>query len=180
MGPGSGLCVLDIGIPQLGAEDLRRHSELGFGQCVVDAPALIRGQRIGPDELDMPVAGPRAVGAVGIEGEKDHPGYYQWRMEASQSGATAGYFLTVIAMQERFDMTPTCRVSETDETVDVEIMQPGRRIEIHLNKVLSDRFGRMIVESAGAHGWLETELLEAVQPITVDADGVRWGEFEFH
>jgi len=113
-----------------------------------------------------------------VEVERRQEGRYQWRLEAAQSGSRESYFLTVLAAQERFDMDPKIEVSETDATVDIEIQQPGRRCELHFNKTLSDNFGHMIIEAAGARGYLERDLLEWVQPITVDADGPRWGKFE--
>ncbi len=113
-----------------------------------------------------------------IEGEITEPGRYQWRVEATQSGSIEGHFLTVLTAQERFDMEPVVDLSETDETVDIVIHQPGRRVELSFNKVLSDNFGHMLIRAAGAHGHLDMDLREAVQPISVDADGVHWGKFE--
>lgn len=126
-----------------------------------------------PSELSFDV-----VDEGDIEGEKREPGRYQWRVEANQSGSRESYFLTVLVAQERFDMDAKIEMSETDATVGIEIKQPGRRCQLHFNKVLSDNFGHMVIESAGATGYIETDLLEWVQPITVDADGPRWGKFE--
>lgn len=123
---------------------------------------------------------PRALGFNIVDegdfkGKKSNPAYYQYRLEANQSGQRPGWYLTVLAAQERFDMAPRCELVEKEGTIGVNIDQPGRRVEVAFNKAMSDHFGHLKIESAGAEGFLEEDLLEIVQPIEVTADGPKWG-----
>lgn len=189
--PSAGLCVREFLFvrPDLliifdrmksTAPDVKKTFVIHFG----DAPqaegntftfengaSRLTAQFVYPTDLDF-----NLVDEGDFEGEKSAPAYYQYRLEAGQSGATDGWYLTVLAAQERFDMAPKCELAETDDTIGVNIDQPGRRVEVTFNKAMSDHFGRLTIESAGAEGHLETDLLEIVQGITVDENGPRWGE----
>ena len=109
------------------------------------------------------------------EEKREDPSFYQWRVEVSQKGAKASYFLTVMAAQMQFDAPPMCVLIEKEDVIGVEIKQPGRRTEVQFKKVPADSFGKLVIDAAGAYGHSEGTLPARVQSISVDASGVHWG-----
>ena len=110
-----------------------------------------------------------------VEGKKADPGFYQWRMEASQKGTKESYFLTVVAGQMRFDLPPTCKLVESTDAIGADISQPGRRTQVWFNKKTGESLGKLIIDAAGAYGHAESSLPAKVQDFSVGPDGPAWG-----
>jgi len=111
-----------------------------------------------------------------VPGKKASEGFYQWRLEATQSGAKEQYFLTIVAAQEKFDMPPHFDTVEKEDTIGAIISQPGRKTEIHFNKNPKEFFGKLIIDAAGAYGHSESNLPVGIETVTVSGDGVGWSK----
>jgi hypothetical protein len=111
-----------------------------------------------------------------VEGKKAGPGFYQWRVEATQKGRTEAYFLTVVAAQMRFDLEPQCVLVEEDGVIGATIKQPGRKTEVRFAKAVGDSLGKLVIDAAGAYGHSESDLPKKIQAISAGPGGPAWGE----
>jgi hypothetical protein len=101
------------------------------------------------------------------------PGWFQWRLEVTQSGATEQYSLNVLVADTKDTALPAATAGQEDDRIVLRIRTPGREWEVRFARSLTDFTGRIKL-AEGGRVTADRVFYDKVQGIKVDADGVHW------